>query len=149
MEGPMFRAFSYNSTCSLMVTHSYFFSIVGSNVKIYSSATGEVVSTLSCAHPRRHLPPSANEEQLSLPSEEVITAAVLNPCNHFQLITASSNGCVMVWDFLEATLLQVFDLEQPITHLCAHEKFDGTVFVGASRPSHKKSTTGSWLYRDS
>ena len=111
---------------------SYFFSIVGSSVKMYSTTTGEIVSTLSASRPlKSDSSPPTNGEQRH--NSDLITAAVLNPNNPLQLITGSLNGYIMVWDILEASLLQIFDLQQPITHLCAHEKFKDTVFVGASR----------------
>jgi NET1-associated nuclear protein 1 (U3 small nucleolar RNA-associated protein 17) len=76
---------------------------------------------------------------------DVTTAAILSPHNAFQLITASLNGCIMVWDFLDASLLQVIDLGQPVTHLCAHESFKDSVFVGVIRPP-KENKTGTCLF---
>ncbi|KAF8641248.1 hypothetical protein AX17_000882 [Amanita inopinata Kibby_2008] len=107
---------------------SYFFSLVGSSVRIYSVATGQVVSTFSA--PRS--PNAANELN-------TLTSAVLNPCNAFQLITGSLDGRILVWDFLDATLLQSIDVGQPIHHICAHEKFKDSVFVAASGLSKKKN----------
>ena len=46
----------------------------------------------------------------------------------------------MVWDFLDATLLQTIDIAQPIHYICAHEKFKNTVFVAASKSYEKKSS---------
>ncbi|KAF5385093.1 hypothetical protein D9615_001275 [Tricholomella constricta] len=110
---------------------SYFFSLVGSSVKIHSVATGQVVSTLSA-------PRSAS----SGTSSDLLTAAVLNPHNAFQLITGSLDGRLVVWDFLDAALLQVINIAQPIHYLCAHELWKDTVFVAASRPSKKSKTGG-------
>ncbi|KIY51320.1 WD40 repeat-like protein [Fistulina hepatica ATCC 64428] len=105
---------------------SYFFSLVGPSVKIYSVATGQVVSTLTAPHCTGG---KAAWDQL--------TCAVLNPHNVFQLIVGSLNGCLMVWDYLDAVLLDVIDISQPIQHLCMHESFQDFVFVAASRPSKK------------
>lgn len=76
-------------------------------------------------------------------SSDTLTCAVINPHNAFQLITGSLAGVVAVWDFVEATLLQIIDLAQPLHHICAHENFKDTVFVAASRPS-KKGVNGTW-----
>ena len=46
----------------------------------------------------------------------------------------------MVWDFLDATLLQTIDIAQPIHYICAHEKFKNTVFVAASKSYEKKNS---------
>ncbi|KAF9567008.1 WD40 repeat-like protein [Agrocybe pediades] len=105
---------------------SYFFSLVGSNIKIYSTATGQVVSTLTT-------PPSTSSKS----HNDVLTAAVLNPHNVFQLITASLDGRLMIWDFINATLLQTINVGQPIHFMCAHAQFKGSVFVAASRQKKK------------
>ncbi|TRM66075.1 quinon protein alcohol dehydrogenase-like superfamily [Schizophyllum amplum] len=106
---------------------SYFFSLVGSSVKIHSAATGVVVSTLSNPRP-------AGKESLA----DTLTCATLNPHNVFQLIVGSLNGCLLVWDYLDAVLLQTIDLAQPIRHVCAHQKFKDVVFVAVSKPSKKQ-----------
>ncbi|KAF8216066.1 WD40 repeat-like protein [Mycena galopus ATCC 62051] len=105
---------------------SYFFSLVGCSVRIYAVATGKLVSTLSI--PR---PPGYDA------SSDTLTCAVFNPHNAFQLITGSLAGVLAVWDFLEATLLQIVDIAQPIHHICVHENFKESVFVTASRPGKK------------
>ncbi|RDB29009.1 WD repeat-containing protein 75 [Hypsizygus marmoreus] len=109
---------------------SYFFSLVGSSIKIYSVATGQVVSTLSA-------PPSPSKGV----SSDTLTTAILNPHNAFQLITGSLDGRLIIWDFLDAALLQVIDIAQPIHHICAHDSLKDTVFVAASRPSKKPKTS--------
>ncbi|KAJ6604806.1 WD40 repeat-like protein [Mycena vulgaris] len=105
---------------------SYFFSLVGGSVRIYAVTTGKVVSTLSIPRPTGYDA-----------SSDTLTCAVLNPHNAFQLITASLAGVLAVWDFLEATLLQIIDIAQPIHQICVHENFKDFVFVTASRPSKK------------
>lgn len=75
---------------------------------------------------------------MEVPSN-LITSAVINPHNEFQLITVSLNGYIMVWDFLDAVLLQTIDIGQPIYHVCAHEKFNNSIFVAAAhRVSNSK-----------
>ncbi|KAL0951558.1 hypothetical protein HGRIS_008240 [Hohenbuehelia grisea] len=106
---------------------SYFFSIVGSSVKVHSVATGRVVSTLLAPSPEN-----------GVSSSGILTAAVLNPANEFQLITASSTGYITVWDALEASLIQIIDIEQPITHLATHHTIKDAVFVSVLKQSQKK-----------
>ncbi|KAG7452299.1 WD40 repeat-like protein [Guyanagaster necrorhizus] len=107
---------------------SYFFSLVGPHIKIYSVATVQVVSTLSA-------PRSTSGDV----SSDLLTCAILNPHNAFQLITGSLNGRIHIWDFLDANLLKTIDVSQPIYHLCAHEKHKDAVFVAVARPSKHKS----------
>ncbi|OBZ79932.1 WD repeat-containing protein 75 [Grifola frondosa] len=113
---------------------SYFFSAVGPSVKIYSTATGEVISTLN-------VPASSTSDDAGSSSQsDVITATVLNPHNSFQLITGSLDGFIRVWDFLDAVLLQTINLSQSIFHLTAHEKFRDCVVVAVARPTKKKTS---------
>ena len=102
---------------------SHFFSVGGSSVKIHSTTTGVVVSTLT--------PPSPTNGKVY---SDILTSVVINPHNAFQLLTASLDGRVMVWDFVNAILLQTVDIGQPIHYMCAHEQFNGSVFIAASRP---------------
>ncbi|KDQ63260.1 hypothetical protein JAAARDRAFT_29279 [Jaapia argillacea MUCL 33604] len=118
---------------------SYFFSIVGSSIKVYSVATGQVVSTLSASFSGS----SACRSPESDGHTDLITSAILSPHNPFQLITGSLDGCIKIWDFLDAVLLQTIDIAQPILHLCAHEKFKEHVFVAVNRPGKKKNSNGN------
>ena len=102
-------------------------------MKIHSVATGQVISTLATSFSSSDRP-------------EVITSAILNPHNAFQLITASLNGCIMVWDVLDGVVLQTIDISQPIHHMCAHEKFRNQVFVAVSRPGTSKSAKGECIF---
>ncbi|KAI0375205.1 WD40 repeat-like protein [Pilatotrama ljubarskyi] len=113
---------------------SYFFSAAGPSVKIHSVATGEVVSTLTPP------PTSVSDAAGSSLQSDVVTSAILNPHNPFQLITGSLDGYIRVWDFLDASLLQTICVSQPIFHLTAHEKFRDHVFVAAARPTKKKTS---------
>ncbi|KAJ7786480.1 quinon protein alcohol dehydrogenase-like superfamily [Mycena metata] len=105
---------------------SYFFSLVGASVRIYAVTTGKVVSTLSIPRPTGYDA-----------SGDILTCAVLNPHNAFQLITGSVLGVLAVWDFLEGSLLQTVDISQTVHHMCVHENFKDTVFVTASRPGRR------------
>ncbi|KAF8665440.1 hypothetical protein AX16_000459 [Volvariella volvacea WC 439] len=107
---------------------SYFFSLAGSTVKIYSAETGVVVSTLTA-------PPPSSDSNAS-----VLTSLALSPHNPFQLITGSLDGRITFWDFVEANLLRVIDIAQPIQHLYAHKDVKDSIFVTVLRPAKKGST---------
>lgn len=109
----------------LMCKPSYFFSIAGTVVRIYSAVTGKVVSTLSSSATGSSVSRIANGEGHS----DTVTAAILNPENAFQLITASLDGCIKVWNFLDAVLLETIHVGKPISHMCAHGRYAGSVFV--------------------
>lgn len=102
-----------------MFFNSHFFSVVGSTIKICSTLSGKVVSTLPQSHDEGHT--------------DVITSAILSAQNSFQLITASLDGTIKVWDFLEGVLLRTIDMDQPIHHICAHEKTKSHVFVAVAK----------------
>ncbi|KAI0068107.1 WD40 repeat-like protein [Artomyces pyxidatus] len=113
--------------------HSYFFTIVGSTVKIYSVATGHVVSTLSAS------PSDGAQGDTTENHTGVITCMILNPHNAFQLITGSLDGHVKMWNFLDGVLLQTWDVGQAVHHVAAHEKLKDLMFVSVARPNKKKN----------
>ncbi|CAL1695057.1 unnamed protein product [Somion occarium] len=115
---------------------SYFFSASGPSVKIYSVATGLVVSTLTPAE-------SGETAEPNLGAGNSLTCMALSPHNPFQLFTGSAGGLIRIWDFLDATQLRVFDLAQPIFQLALHEKFKDQVFVAASRSTKKINSKGN------
>ncbi|KAL5519149.1 NAN1_1 [Sanghuangporus vaninii] len=116
---------------------NYFFSIVGSSVRIYSVASGKVVSTLSSSS----IGSSASRVAIGEGHSDVITSAILNPADPFQLLTASLDGDIKIWNFLDAVLLDTIHVGNPISHMCAHEKFKGQVFVAV--PTKVKRKMGS------
>lgn len=96
-------------------------------MKIYASATGQVVSTLT--------PPRISSQE-----SDSVTCAILNPQNTFQLITGSLDGCLRIWDFMDGNLLKTVDVTQPILRICAHEQHKDVVFVAVSRPKKPEQT---------
>jgi NET1-associated nuclear protein 1 (U3 small nucleolar RNA-associated protein 17) len=115
----------------------YFFSAAGSAIKVHSTTTGEIVSTLS--------PPiSSNAEKSQFGARghsEAITCIILNPDNPFQLITGSLDGTIKLWDFMDGVLLQTIDLAQPIHYLCAHTAFKGYLFVAGGHQTKRSGHT--------
>lgn len=105
-------------------------------MQIYSSSTGQVVSTLS--QPKLDLPSTAQ----GLAAPDAITCATLSPHNPFQLITGSSDGCIRLWNFMDAILLRTLNIGKPIMHIAAHAKYSDHVFVSVGRGTKKKSSKG-------
>jgi NET1-associated nuclear protein 1 (U3 small nucleolar RNA-associated protein 17) len=120
-------------------TSRYFFSIIGSSVKIHASSTGHVVSTLSVATVGGSTSRSDGGHTAK------ITSALLNPHNPFQLITASLDGCIKFWDYLDGTLLQTFRLPQPIFMIAAHDKVKDYIFAVTSRGTKRQTAGGMCL----
>ncbi|CCM03120.1 uncharacterized protein FIBRA_05241 [Fibroporia radiculosa] len=120
----------------------YFLSVVGSSVKIFSVATGDLVSTLDAST-------SANMDSAGSSTDTcTITSVVLHPQNPFQLITGSTSGLVRIWDFLDAVLLQTMSLKHPITQIAAHEKFKDCIFVAVTLPSKRHNSSGQATTED-
>ena len=117
----------------------YFFSIVGSSVKIHASSTGHVVSTLSVA---TH---GGSTSRFDGGHAATITSALLNPHNPFQLITASLDGCIKFWDYLDGTLLQTIRLPQSIFMIAAHDKVKDCIFAVTSRGTKRQTAAGTYL----
>ncbi|KAI6031486.1 WD40-repeat-containing domain protein [Pisolithus microcarpus] len=103
---------------------SHFFSIAGSTIKIHSASSGKVVSMLPRSQDEGHT--------------DTITSVTLGAHNSFQLFTASLDGTIKVWDFLEGILLRTIDLDQPIHHICTHEKIKDYIFVAAAKIKKSK-----------
>ncbi|KAI8093755.1 WD40-repeat-containing domain protein [Halteromyces radiatus] len=81
----------------------YFFSGVGSAIKIFSIATGAAVKVLSR---------SSGEGS----HRDKVTAVFLNPKNPLQLFSASLDGTIKLWDYNDEVLLKTFHVGLPITH---------------------------------
>ena len=118
----------YRPVCDPLSSH--FFSIVGSVIKIHSTTSGKIISTLPGPRDDGHA--------------DVITSAVLSPQNAFQLITASLDGTIKIWDFLEGVLLRTIGLDQPIHHVCTHEKIKDHLFVATLKSKSSQSLCESF-----
>ncbi|KAI9013838.1 quinon protein alcohol dehydrogenase-like superfamily [Phycomyces nitens] len=82
----------------------YFFSCVGSCVKVYSVATGAVVKVLSRS------PASGGHNGK-------ITRVILNPKNPMQLYSASLDGTIKLWDYNDEILLKTYRIGAAIEHM--------------------------------
>ncbi|SNX86138.1 related to NAN1 - U3 snoRNP protein [Melanopsichium pennsylvanicum] len=104
----------------------YFFAVSKTSVRIFSRTTGQVVSTLSSG-PGSHF--------------AAITAIMINPANPLQLLTASLDGRVKVWDFLDGVLLSSFDFQLPISGMAAHASKPNIVYVLLKKFRHRDAET--------
>jgi NET1-associated nuclear protein 1 (U3 small nucleolar RNA-associated protein 17) len=99
-------------------------------VKIYSTSTGLVVSTLSA---KRDAGSHTN----------AITSVILNPHNAYQLITGSLDGHIKVWDLLDGVLLQTIGVGNPVHHIAAHEQWKDVLFVAVARSTKRGKVNGT------
>ncbi|KAF8323320.1 WD40 repeat-like protein [Clavulina sp. PMI_390] len=110
----------------------YFFVASSASVKIYSVATTRVVSTLN--------PFLSNAAKNTLSSSSTITGLLISPQNPFQLVTASDDGCIRIWDFLDAVLLRTIQTDITITRLASHHAHKDLIFVvGKGGKKHSMS----------
>lgn len=110
------------------ITPRHFFIPSACSIKIYSASTLKVVSTLSPISTSIYAGPSSSTR---LGHDQVVTALALNPQNPLQLYSASLDGTIKLWDWLEGTLLRTVEFGQPIWDMCAHADFPEQVFVHA------------------
>ena len=68
---------------------NYIFLTSGSNVRVYSLKTGELVHTLSGGH------------------RTLLMACFLHPDNPLQLVTVDKEGVFVIWDYEDAVILKV------------------------------------------
>ena len=108
---------------------------ISNSVKVYSMSTGQIVSTLSSFT-------TAGGTDSNSGHSDKITALSLDPESPFQLITASLDGTLKVWDVLEATLLKTIQVGLPITHLCLHTAHPGYAFIACNKPKKKSKEDG-------
>ena len=117
---------------------SYFFSVSGAAVKIHSVATGHVVSTLTPIH-------TPSKPTTVTGYGDAVSSMVLSPHNPFQLLTASMDGCIRLWDFVDAVLLQTIEVSRPILQIAVHEKFKNEVCIAISRGTKKLNSHRMFL----
>lgn len=85
------------------VTYRLCFIASGAAIKIYSVQSCQLVSTL--AVPSRTTPA---EGELTKAAHDV-SSLFVNPSNNLQLVTTTYDGVVCLWDYLDGTVLRVFE----------------------------------------
>ncbi|KAH7107154.1 WD40 repeat-like protein [Auriculariales sp. MPI-PUGE-AT-0066] len=103
----------------------YFFAIHGPSVMVYSSATGHIVSTLSA----KTSSPSSSTANQNPGHTKPVTGVNIHPSNPLQLITASLDGSIKIWDYIDAVLLATISVHRPITSMCIDTSAPDSVFV--------------------
>ncbi|CAD6927985.1 unnamed protein product [Tilletia controversa] len=130
----------------VLTTERYYFQPTAHDIRILSRHTGATISTLTPPP----LPQALSDNTIPAASQS-ITALALHPANPLQLLSASPNGSICVWDYLDAALLRIFFLPLPssslstevITHLVASEHHPNWAFVCARRPKRSSSSSSS------
>ena len=112
---PTHVAGSVISAVPLLFAHDskHYFVAIGAAVKVYATASGEVVSVLHA------------------PSAGAIVALMNNPDNVAQLISVSRDGCVCVWDYAEASVLHTWLVDAAITAAVVQPTRGSTLIVAA------------------
>ncbi|KAL7312542.1 NET1-associated nuclear protein 1 [Mucor circinelloides] len=114
----------------------YFFSSVGSCVKIFSMATGAVVKVLS-------------QSPATGGHSNKITRVILNPKNHLQLYTASLDGTIKLWDYNDDILLKTYNVNAPIQSMVMSPEASGYAYivVKSDEAEKDKSADNTIVYR--
>jgi NET1-associated nuclear protein 1 (U3 small nucleolar RNA-associated protein 17) len=99
---------------------------------VHSRLTGELVSTLSARSTSES--GSSAARRLDVVHTEQVTALALHPANPLQLVSASLDGTLKIWDVLDATLLRSLDVGLPITHMALHASQPGVAYVAVRKP---------------
>lgn len=118
----------------------FFFVASSSSVKIFSTTTGRLVSTLSSILTTASTS-SGNAPATRAGHSAPITGMALNPANVLQLITSSLDGTIKVWDFLDGILVRTINVGYPITHMLAHESMKGRICVVLRKPRHANTVS--------
>ncbi|MCO5596109.1 hypothetical protein L7F22_050169 [Adiantum nelumboides] len=127
--------------------NDFFFVASGSTIRIYSTNSGRLVSTLSSSSEDA---PNATTSTSISQHTATITGLSINPANAAQLISCSLDGTIKVWDFFDGKLMNTINLALPITHMVTHESLKNQVIVAARKPRGKGEERGkSDKYSDS
>jgi NET1-associated nuclear protein 1 (U3 small nucleolar RNA-associated protein 17) len=113
-------------------THSYCFIASGSAVKIYSVRTTQLMSTLSI---RPYASSSSSPASLQ---RATVSAVLLSPSNPRQLVVASTDGNVRLWDYLEGRLLRTLEMGAPVVHATANPNLPDQLYVALEAPGESK-----------
>ncbi|KAG8862952.1 hypothetical protein FRB96_000372 [Tulasnella sp. 330] len=116
-------------SCISISSESYFFVPFACSIQIYSTSTLKVASTLSSIPTQSK--PSTSSATHPDHHTQLVTSILLNPNNPLQLYSASLDGTIKIWDWLDGILLKTIDFLLPIWHMCAHSNFPDTLFLHA------------------
>lgn len=108
--------------------HSYCFIASGSAVKIYSVRTTQLMSTLSIR------PYTSSSTSPSSLQRATVSAVLLSPSNPRQLVVASTDGKVRLWDYLEGRLLRTLEMGAPVVHATANANLPDQLYVALEAP---------------
>ncbi|PWN33181.1 WD40 repeat-like protein [Meira miltonrushii] len=119
--------------------NEFFFVASGSTIRIYSTNSGRLVSTLSSTSSD-----GSNGTTSSSISQHTatITGLAINPANAAQLISCSLDGTIKVWDFFDGNLMNTISLALPITHMATHDSLKNEVIVAARKPRGEGEKNG-------
>ncbi|BGP24124.1 WD repeat domain 75 [Rhodotorula toruloides] len=118
------------ATCPVVFSPdgSYCFIASGSAVKIYSVRTTQLMSTLSIS-------PYASSSSSQAPLQRAtVSAVLLSPSNRRQLVVASTDGKVRLWDYLEGRLLRTLEMGAPVVHATANANLPDQLYVALEAP---------------
>ena len=104
-------------------------------LKIYSS-TSALLSTLT--------PPA-----LDATAQSPITAILLNPSNPLQLLIATKDGLLSIWDYTEAKLLRTLNLGSEIQFITGHASLSDQLFVALAATVEELKSDNSTENEDS
>ncbi|KAM0789065.1 hypothetical protein ACM66B_003128 [Microbotryomycetes sp. NB124-2] len=106
----------------------------GSTVKVYATDSCELLSTLSVRN-------SASGSLGGSRQRSLVSALVLNPANSLQLVVASLDGTLRVWDYSEGVLVRTIDVGAPVLHACASERLSDHIFVALAASATESSSS--------
>ncbi|BGO91038.1 hypothetical protein NBRC10512_000167 [Rhodotorula toruloides] len=118
------------ATCPVVFSPdgSYCFIASGSAVKIYSVRTTQLMSTLSIR------PYTSSSTSPSSLQRATVSAVLLSPSNPRQLVVASTDGKVRLWDYLEGRLLRTLEMGAPVVHATANANLPDQLYVALEAP---------------
>ena len=71
-----------------------------------------------------------------------ITGILINEANSLQLLVASTDGLLRIWDYLEGTILRTISFDTAIRHIQSNPKDSNRLYVAVSKALPKKLAYG-------
>ena len=88
--------------------------------------TGRVVAKIAA-------PASSTTDRMYEGSHMPILAAILHARNPLQILTASEDGFIRVWDYADSSLLDAIDTDMSVYQMCAHKGLGEQILVAGSK----------------